>query len=148
SPPFTADANPEAIYDVDRRDGSIAKQSAAHEAAPTQASAASASAHAAAGSKNLGELARPGKALGNTTQRLHPGDTVTFRTRENQIFGVGEIRVEPRGALEVHRKMLESAPPHRLGGTSLYEYTFSVPADAKAGATAKITTGGHFQTRN
>ncbi|HVY60637.1 MAG TPA: hypothetical protein VHF22_03245, partial [Planctomycetota bacterium] len=72
---------------------------------------------------------------------------ITFTTRENQIFGIGEVRVEPRGALEVRRKMLEAAPPHRLGGTSLYEYTIAVPKGAKPGATIRVSTGGHFQTR-
>ena len=79
---------------------------------------------------------------------MRPGETLRFATRENHIYGVGEFRLEPKGGLEVHRKLIDPAVAGRLGAPSLYEYTLKLPADAKPGSTVRVATGGHFQTRN
>jgi hypothetical protein len=142
TPPFDPETNPEAVYNVDRRSGKLERiDGEAAPVAPTRPTQ-----HG--GVQAFGELARPGRALKGTTQTLRPGESITFRTRENQIIGIGEIRVERKGAIEVRRKLLDPSPAGRLGGASLYEYTFAAPRDARPGTEARISTIGHFQSRN
>lgn len=95
---------------------------------------------------NLGELRLPGAVLANTTRELRPGDTLQFDTRINQIWGLGEIKVTPEGALAVKEELLEQN--HMAGDTSKYRYQLKVPRDAQRGSEIEVKTSGHYQTRN
>jgi len=98
------------------------------------------------GVTDLGLLEEPGKELKKKTFELKPGETLRFATYESAVRGLGEIKIDPPGALLLKRKALEpvnSTP----GGSTLFEYTFSVPRGAQPD-TLTVTTSGAFQVRD
>jgi hypothetical protein len=100
--------------------------------------------------RTLGILEKPGKALAGTLQRVRAGEAIRFVTRENQIWGMGEITVEPVGALEVTRRALERCDPSlpSASGSSFVEYAFAVPAGARPGASIRVRAAGLVRTRS
>ena len=97
---------------------------------------------------DLGEIDKPGAKLKGSTQVLVPGETLKFRTRENQIWGLGQITVKPAGALTLSSKQLQPMHAGQLGSTSLNEYSFTVPKNAKPGTVFTVTTAANYQSRN
>ncbi len=97
---------------------------------------------------DLGILEKPGKVLAGTRQVLRPGGTLRFITRENQIWGLGEVRVDPPGALEVRRSPLGRCDPTLAGGSSFVEYAFRAPSGAPAGSLVRVSAEGRVQTRS
>jgi hypothetical protein len=102
----------------------------------------------ASGGQDMGELAKPGAALGGKTFALGAGETLTFRTRENQIFGLGQIQAAPAGIVTVQSKVIKPMNPGQFGDKTLTEYRVSVAPGAKAGSTAAIKTSGDWQSRD
>lgn len=96
---------------------------------------------------DLRDLKGPGSVLAGSSWTFKPGESLRFEDYENQIRGLGAIKVSPAGALEVTRKMVDPGRPS-FGNAPRYEYTFTVPKNAKPGKTVTVTTAGDYQTRN
>jgi len=97
---------------------------------------------------DLGMLEKPGTKLAGSTHELAPGDSLRFSDGENQIWGLGEITVEPPHLATMDNKELENYKDHVLGSMSKHQYTLKVAADAKAGDKINVKCAGDFQSRN
>ena len=98
---------------------------------------------------NLGELEKPGAALKDHMFDLQPGETLSFKCRENQIWNLGDIVVNPPDALIVVSRILERPPQGLLGGTRLVEYSFRLNTARLPGTqNITVTTRGAHQVRN
>jgi hypothetical protein len=138
-----------------RREGQQQAAPAAHDAAhahvgrPAHAHAGDAAVKrmAKGGVHDLGTLSHPGAAL-KGTHKLAPGESLRFSVAMNQIWGLGEVSINPAGAgLTLHKREVHGYQPGVLGSTSLIEYTLTMSAAAHHGSRYTFSAAGNYQVR-
>lgn len=88
----------------------------------------------------------PGDVLKGKVEKVGPGGTLTFIAPTNQIWGLGEVTVEPAGAAKIKQTLVKAKVPGALGGATYYRYSITLPKSATTPVTIK--TSANYQTRN